>query len=1062
MGGVGEWIARFRHIEHSSETDDASSDDETRAHFVQRCLGQKRQDAPPLSTDNAKTETTAPIASPKVSRRRLKKKALSDSDDDATGQSPTRAPPPEPPLEKCPVVCCLISGSSDDSTVSSPTGVDEDRQLRGLLEEDERAAATTPTSREGEVQGKKADVCQEEEVSSCQSPLSSTALAAADEDPELEAGVEAVTACLELSTSMADHLVSVFGGSNASADEKKAIQQKIGQGRTSLAHSMTSSALQGLLGAESPLKEYQLVGVQWLLALHERNCYGILADEMGLGKTAQTITFLKLLQLQGELDSPCVVTCPATLVDNWMIELRKWAPSLRAMKYHGTQKDRRALVVRLSPSFVLDRRCMQREFEQAIETDTPVNIIVASLQAICNAWDRAMLFKKQNFSYIIVDEAHNLKNSESQLYRYIKKSCADCRRLFLTGSPIQNEVAELQNLLLLLLPETFSGDLLDRAVKAYGAVCRSQEAAAAAAVAPNNHDSVIPCHPQRGTDALFNHTAQGGDITSTKDVEFLRQIFAPFILRRLKSEVMDELPPKVSIVERCTMTGVQAELYMKEIREADSELSRALCFLSQKAASSTDTAGRAAVAAVGDTNTATGTEVIVVEEEEEAAIRSSPQSDANGRSAKKTTKKQIGNKQYIQNLMFRLRRICNHPLLFKGFYTDKDTECIAQFFHTKVEGFREQPYDRVKAEIASWSDFEVHQAICDLATSAGPLLQQLQIPDDELVASAKIRRMLEIVDTVHARRSKALIFSQFTTYLDVIEETLRKHRPGILFFRLDGTTAVSERQTMITEFGNTDSEATLFLLSTKAGGVGLNLTAADTVLLMDQDWNPHNDRQAEDRVHRLGQRRSVTVHRLCCRGTIEESILKCAERKLRLDEAFGGNADLLTAAILKDCFATGLAMTARETATDATPLERRRRQKGQVSPTETATTTITTDDEGRIPRRLTTKGKGGGSKPFPRNQTDSPTHASNGSSSNSPQTGDAASPIARKRADGSIPKKTMRNKKTTVSQDVKSKEEAATKSKVSSSRKFQSSNTPRKRPVQINTLSPLLKRSRAI
>lgn len=73
------------------------------------------------------------------------------------------------------------------------------------------------------------------------------------------------------------------------------------------------------------------------------------------------------------------------------------------------------------------------------------------------------------------------------------------------------------------------------------------------------------------------------------------------------------------------------------------------------------------------------------------------------------------------------------------------------------------------------------------------------------------------------------------------------------------------------------------------------------MILMDQDWNPHNDRQAEDRVHRLGQKHDVTILRLCCRGSVEESILKCCQKKLDLDDAFGGNTELLQAALLLDC-----------------------------------------------------------------------------------------------------------------------------------------------------------------
>eukprot|EP01053_Blabericola_migrator_P001786 Blabericola_migrator_1__1785@NODE_1483_length_4448_cov_287_859165_g973_i0_p3_GENE_NODE_1483_length_4448_cov_287_859165_g973_i0NODE_1483_length_4448_cov_287_859165_g973_i0_p3_ORF_typecomplete_len255_score44_23Helicase_C/PF00271_31/1_1e07_NODE_1483_length_4448_cov_287_859165_g973_i07661530 len=109
---------------------------------------------------------------------------------------------------------------------------------------------------------------------------------------------------------------------------------------------------------------------------------------------------------------------------------------------------------------------------------------------------------------------------------------------------------------------------------------------------------------------------------------------------------------------------------------------------------------------------------------------------------------------------------------------------------------------------------------------------------------------------------------------------------------------------MVSAFQADNSDYSVFLLSTKAGGVGLNLTKASTVLLMDQDWNPHNDRQAEDRVHRLGQTDDVVVYRLCCRHSFEETILSCCKKKLELDEAFGGTTDSLPLEIFEDMIST--------------------------------------------------------------------------------------------------------------------------------------------------------------
>lgn len=110
---------------------------------------------------------------------------------------------------------------------------------------------------------------------------------------------------------------------------------------------------------------------------------------------------------------------------------------------------------------------------------------------------------------------------------------------------------------------------------------------------------------------------------------------------------------------------------------------------------------------------------------------------------------------------------------------------------------------------------------------------------------------------------------------------------GIPFLRLDGSTPVSERQSLINKFNN--GSIPVFLLSTKAGGLGINLTKADTVIMHDLDFNPENDRQAEDRAHRIGQTRDVTVKKLVCESTVDQAIYTMGERKKKLSEALLAN-----------------------------------------------------------------------------------------------------------------------------------------------------------------------------
>jgi len=150
--------------------------------------------------------------------------------------------------------------------------------------------------------------------------------------------------------------------------------------------------------------------------------------------------------------------------------------------------------------------------------------------------------------------------------------------------------------------------------------------------------------------------------------------------------------------------------------------------------------------------------------------------------------------------------------------------------------------------------------------------------------SAKFDALLPRLEEVKESGRKALVFSQFTSLLAILRERL--DAAGIRFAYLDGK---SRKRDRIVESFQTDSELSLFLISLKAGGVGLNLTAADHVFLLDPWWNPAVEDQAADRVHRIGQDRPVMVYRLVAADTVEERILDLQERKRAIaDAATGG------------------------------------------------------------------------------------------------------------------------------------------------------------------------------
>lgn len=157
----------------------------------------------------------------------------------------------------------------------------------------------------------------------------------------------------------------------------------------------------------------------------------------------------------------------------------------------------------------------------------------------------------------------------------------------------------------------------------------------------------------------------------------------------------------------------------------------------------------------------------------------------------------------------------------------------------------------------------------------------MDIPRKLILDSCKFRELDYLLPKLKEEGHRVLIFSQFTMMLDILEKYLyiRNHR----FMRLDGQTAVTDRQDMIDEY-NEDSDVFIFLLSTRAGGLGINLTAADTVIIHDIDFNPYNDKQAEDRCHRMGQKKPVKIYKFVTEGTIEAGMFMVAQEKLNLEK----------------------------------------------------------------------------------------------------------------------------------------------------------------------------------
>ncbi|CAE6451074.1 unnamed protein product [Rhizoctonia solani] len=233
------------------------------------------------------------------------------------------------------------------------------------------------------------------------------------------------------------------------------------------------------------------------------------------------------------------------------------------------------------------------------------------------------------------------------------------------------------------------------------------------------------------------------------------------------------------------------------------------------------------------------------------------------------------------HVLMDLRKAASHPMLFRRRFDDGVIRKMAKLCLKEPEFM-----DSVEALVVE--DMEVMtDAELQVFAKRYKSCRKLALTDECFLDAGKVEVLLELVGGYRKEGRRVLVFSQFTQILDILKVVL--DHVGIKFLVLTGSTPVDERQSLVDEFTE-DESIPVFLLSTRAGGMGINLTAASVVIMFDQDFNPHNDRQAADRSYRIGQKRDVDVVKLITKETIEEDILRLGQTKLALDEAVAGDA----------------------------------------------------------------------------------------------------------------------------------------------------------------------------
>ncbi|XP_055469787.1 TATA-binding protein-associated factor 172 isoform X2 [Psammomys obesus] len=509
------------------------------------------------------------------------------------------------------------------------------------------------------------------------------------------------------------------------------------------------------------LRKYQQDGVNWLAFLNKYKLHGILCDDMGLGKTLQSICILAgdhcqraqeyaRSKLAECMPLPSLVVCPPTLTGHWVDEVGKFCSReyLNPLHYTGPPTER----IRL-----------QHQVKRH-------NLIVASYDVVRNDID---FFRNIKFNYCILDEGHVIKNGKTKLSKAVKQLTANYR-IILSGTPIQNNVLELWSLFDFLMPG-FLGTERQFAAR-YGK----------------------PILASR--DARSSSREQEAGVLA---MDALHRQVLPFLLRRMKEDVLQDLPPKIIQDYYCALSPLQVQLY------EDFAKSRAK----------------------GDVDETVSSAALSEETEK-------PKLKATG--------------HVFQALQY-LRKLCNHPALV---LTPQHPE-----FKSTTE----------KLALQNSSLHDIQHA---------PKLSALKqlLLDCGLGNGSSSESGTESVVAQH----RILIFCQLKSMLDIVEHDLLKpHLPSVTYLRLDGSIPPGQRHSIVSRFNN-DPSIDVLLLTTHVGGLGLNLTGADTVVFVEHDWNPMRDLQAMDRAHRIGQKRVVNVYRLITRGTLEEKIMGLQKFKMNI------------------------------------------------------------------------------------------------------------------------------------------------------------------------------------
>lgn len=632
---------------------------------------------------------------------------------------------------------------------------------------------------------------------------------------------------------------------------------------------------------------------------------------------------------------------------NWEMEFKRFAPGFKVLTYYGNPMQRKE-----------KRRGWNKE-------DT-WHVCITSYQLVLQDQNA---FKRKKWHYLILDEAHNIKNFRSQRWQSLLNFNTQ-HRLLLTGTPLQNNLVELWSLLYFLMPSSRASQSM-----------------------PEGFANLR--NFQEWFSRPVEKMVEGGEYVDDEvksTVAKLHVILRPYLLRRLKADVEKQMPAKYEHIVYCKLSKRQRYLYddfmsraqTRETLASGNFLSIINCLMQlRKVCNHPDlfevrpivtslAIEKSVCTDYENTNTivsklllddpieqlnidflnlkftqndftltqscAISSKQWIADENQEGEDNVLGQmmkelrdnlakagtvkpdfSTINGHSEYMAYLEQEAALNQLQTVVYQSKNKCDRTPMYGLDLLSRLTIVDVETNNNKSNG-----YDWTHSDILSriklgyteresyMSDmiekflFVTPKAVClNMAHQVlGPVddlglepVRELRsqrmfhhsqvklsiaFPDKRLLQydCGKLQRLAVLLQELIAGGHRALIFTQMTRMLDVLEQFLNLH--GLRYLRLDGATKIEQRQ-ILTERFNQDTRIPIFILSTRSGGLGINLTGADTVIFYDSDWNPSMDKQCQDRCHRIGQTRDVHIYRLVSEYTIESNILKKAQQKQILD-----------------------------------------------------------------------------------------------------------------------------------------------------------------------------------